>query len=414
MNSEASTAPSPPRRRLLVAFGIKGYPWFWGSMFWTSAGLSARMVAQSWLILDLTGASAPLWLGVAATLSSVGTIGLAPLGGIAADRFDRRHILLVTQGMNMLGSVLLGTLIVADWVRLWHVLAIMMVQGLSMSVDTPTRNALTFDLAGKRSILNAMSANYLAMDLTRMVSPVASGLLTAKLGPGVAFFFVGATYLIGSGCVAMLPAAPRSPRATASVWRSLKEGIAYAARVPSIRAIMIMDLVTSLFAFSYMIMLPVFARDVLDLGPTGLGVLMAAPGLGAFAMGVVIASWPGVHLGHRGFFMSAVGFSTGVLLFSQSPWFPLSLVFLVLLGLCAAWYNSMATSLIQVAASDELRGRMVGIQVFTWGGVSLGGLLAGVFASVIGAPLSVGALAVVSTAISARMLLRAKHYTRQA
>ncbi len=397
---------------MFVAFRIKGYIWFWTSMFWSSAGMSGRMLAQGWLVLELTDEnSAPLWLGVLAAVRSVGSTLLSPFGGIVIDRFDRRHILVVLQMFNMSTSLVLGTLVVTGWVALWHVIGISLLQGLVQAVSMPARNALTFDLAGRESLLNAMSANYLAGDIMRIFSPVIAGVITDLSGTSGAFFFLAGSFIVATYCVMRLPPTEITRRRRQSVWASIRDGVGYASKNPNMRVIMILDVLMSIFAYSSLFMLPVFARDVLGVGATGLGVLMGLMGVGSVAVSTIIASSPSLKPTHVRYFLSSLGYAAAVILWAVSPWYAMAAVFLTFNGVMNGWFNSISSSLVQVAASDEYRARMIGLQGFTWGTFSLGGLTTGAAATLIGVPAALAGIAAIPAVASIWFLIVARRYS---
>lgn len=408
--------PPEPRRRLFVAFNIRGYLWFWVSMFWSSAGMSGRMLAQGWLVVDLTdesGASAPLWLGILSAVRAVGSTFLSPIGGVIIDRFDRRYLLVVLQTLNMSTSLVLGTLVVMDWVQMWHLIVISLSQGIIMAVSMPTRNAVTFDLAGRESLMNAMSANYLASDIMRIASPVIAGIITDHVGIGGAFFFLAGSFIVATYCVLRLPPTEMKPRPQRSMWASVTEGASYSLRNRNLRMIMIMDVLMSMFAYSAQLMLPFFARDVLDTSATELGILMGASGVGSLVMGSIIASSTSLKPTHVRFLIASLGYSAMVVGWALSPWFALAATFLFLNGIASGAFNSISSSLIQVVSPEEYRGRMIGLQGLTWGSMSLGGMAVGGAASLVGVTLALSGLAAIPAFFSLVYLAGAKQFSTE-
>ena len=367
-------------------------------MFWSSAGMSGRMLAQGWLVVDLTdesGASAPLWLGILSAVRAVGSTFLSPIGGVIIDRFDRRYLLVVLQTLNMSTSLVLGTLVVMDWVQMWHLIVISLSQGIIMAVSMPTRNAVTFDLAGRESLMNAMSANYLASDIMRIASPVIAGIITDHVGIGGAFFFLAGSFVVATYCVLRLPPTEMKPRPQRSMWASVTEGASYSLRNRNLRMIMVMDVLMSMFAYSAQLMLPFFARDVLDTSATELGILMGASGVGSLVMGSIIASSTSLKPTHVRFLIASLGYSAMVVGWALSPWFALAATFLFLNGIASGAFNSISSSLIQVVSPEEYRGRMIGLQGLTWGSMSLGGMAVGGAASLVGVTLALSGLAAI-------------------
>ncbi|MBI4233528.1 MAG: MFS transporter [Chloroflexi bacterium] len=404
--SPAGTPPAAEGPRFLLAFRHTGYPWFWGNVLAVSSASTLEVMAQGWLVLEIT--DSPLWVGIAAGLRGLSTLLFSLPGGVLADRVDRRRLLAVGQGVNGLVALALAMLTLTGAIQLWHILVAAFLYGTVMAMLWPARNALVFDLVGRRALLNANAANFMAMSAMRIVSPLAGGLLIAATGVSSAYFLICTAYAIALGLLVRVPRQLGGPQGGQPVLGVLQGAIESAFRPGVLRSLLFMSLLTEVFGFSYHFMLPVMARDVLRVGASGLGLLTSAGGAGGLAATLLVASlgdvrWKGVLL-----VAAAAGFGLFLVLFAASPWFPLSLVLLGMAAAMAATYDTALGTLLQSIVPDRMRGRTMGLYVFTFGFTPLGGFQAGAIAGFLGAPIAiaVGGALVVANALRLLPLAR--------
>lgn len=372
----------------------------------SNIGSWMQIVAQGWLVLSLT--NSPFYLGLVGLVRAVPTILLSLIGGVLADRFDRRRILIVTQSVAMTASILLAALVVADVVTVWHILAISFVSSVFFAADNPTRQALVPDLVGKERLTSAIGLNSAAWNGAAVIGPSIAGILIAAVGVAGAFTLNAASYLAVMGVVITLPELPRYTNAKRSVAGQLADGMRYILSQRAIWGILLLIAIPSLGARPYIQMMPVFARDILGLGATGYGVLMAASGIGALIGAFIVTSLGGST--RRGMILIVVTASLGVTLvgFASSHWLIPSLAFVVAVGCAATLMMSLANALLQGLVPGEMRGRVMSVySLIAAGFMPLGSMLLGSLGSLIGVPLAVGlggALTIVTAILSAQML----------
>lgn len=354
-------------------------------------GTWMQSVAQGWLVLEIT--NSPFYVGFVSALGSLGVLLFTLYGGVVADRTDKRRIIVITQSLSMLPALLLAVLVWTHTVTVGQVMALAGFLGVVNAFDIPTRQAFMVDMVGKDDLVNAIALNSSLFNATRIVGPAVAGILIGVAGVGMCFFLNGLSYLaVIAGLLAMrLPAFVRRP-ATSSVWQGLREVLAFIRSDRRVSTLVILSAVLSVFGFPVLVMMPVFARDILHAGASGYGVMMASVGGGAMlgALGIAIAS----HRIVKGRTLVTGGTAFGVLivLFALSASFALSLALLALAGCAMIVNNALTNTLLQTLVPDHLRGRVMGFYSFVFVGMApLGAFQAGVFAERIGTPWAVAA-----------------------
>lgn len=362
-------------------------------LLWTSTllwSLSRWMetVVLGWLVLDITGS--PFMVGVITAARSFPFLLFGALGGVVADRVPSRPRLLVyAQSGIVLVTIVVVFLVTSGLVQVWHLVAAAFLSGTAMAFDQPTRQSLVYDLV-REDLVNALAMNSSAWNVARMLGPAVGGVLLAGAGPGACFIAMAVAQLIGVLCIQRVGAPPRArPVQTGSVWQNLKEGLGYAWRNPVPRTLLLVEAVTDAAALPYVfVLMPVFARDVLAVGASGLGFMTASVGIGALA-GALSIALIGDRIRKGLVLMIAVLlFGIFLFLFSQSTWYPLSLALLALTGVFNSIQINLEAILLQTTVPEDMRGRMMGAYVVTWGVMPIGNLQAGAVAAWAGAPLA--------------------------
>ena len=391
--------PSLVQSNLLMAFRIPAYRWIWTSSVLASNGSMSYTLVQGWLILELT--DSPLMVGLAPGLSGVASLIFSSLGGILADRLDRRKLVMASMVSQALVVLVVGVLTTADIIRIWHLLVAAVVMGTVRALQGPARSSLTYDMVGRDVMMNAMAGQFMALHGTSMIGPLVAGSLLASIGPGPLFLGVAALGLVAASLLLPLQRPPRSQRPAGSFWQNFREGIAYVANDRLIRTVMLTILLTESLGFPARTMFPVVVRDLLHAGPFVLGLLSTVWGIGGVTAAVLLSSLGNVRNKGWLFMASALGFGVLLVLFAFSRSIPLSLTLLFLAGAFAVTYDTMATTLLQLLADDRMRGRVMGLYQVVLSGVSMGGLLIGGLASAFGvtAAISINGAAVTLNAV---------------
>ena len=381
-------APRRPRIRAFQALADRNYRLLWIANFLFYQAQWMDMLVLGWLVVDMTGS--PLRLAVVFFVRMGLGLYISIAGGVLLDRFDRRKLVLVVQLGNASMAGIMAFLLLMGWLQFWHILPIVLGAGIFGSLDFMLRRTLVSDVVKRQHLTNALALEASALTSGMAVGPLAGGLIIDVLGAGysyltILFMFVACFFLLS----ALRTKGNIATRVNESLVRSFIQGIGYVVRHPVLLPAIAVTLVMNMFVFTYAQFLPVFAKDILMIGPAGLGVMGASVGLGAFT-GTLIQA-PFGNFSHRGWvYLGGSTITTiGALLFAASEWFSVSLATLFLAGLGLAAFHSMQGVVLLSAASDEMRGRVMSILMFGIGGASLGVLMVGAMASVWGTPLAV-------------------------
>src|SRR5580704_1980959 len=373
--------------------------YFFGQMT-SLLGSWLQSVAQVWLVYRLTGSS--FQLGLAVFIGQAPLLFLSPIGGLIADRYPRRWVVVATQTISMLLAFVLAALALRGHVHLWQILAVAGLQGIINAIDVPTRHALVSEIVDADNLLNAVALNSSIFSNASSVAPLIAGFLVATVGEGWCFAINGATYLaVIAGLLMMRLEEHRKDRGTQSALSSVREGFHFVHDTAPIRRILVGLAVVSLLGAPFTVLMPIFAAKILHAGPRGLGLLMSANGLGSLIGSGVLASRRGLTgLGPWIVFGSA-GLGAALILFSLSRSFAVSLTILSVAGFCLFYEITASNTLIQAMSPNALRGRVIAIlSMLILGVAPFGALMAGFLAEHFGAPLTVavGGLACVAGA----------------
>jgi MFS family permease len=357
-----------------------------GGAFVGTLGTWMQATAQGWLVLDLT--DSPGLLGVTSAAATAPTLLLSLVAGVLADRVDRRRLLVLTQLAAAALAATLGLLTITGAVQFWHVVLIAFLAGCAGALGLPAFQAVVSTLVDRSVIGNAVALNSAQFNLGRILGPTLAGAAIAAGGLALAFWTNAIGLLIVALVIATLPiASPASLiRVEASLWSNLMDGIDAMRRDPIIRVLVLLAAVPALFVLNYMVLMPVYARDVLAIGAPGLGLLTAAIGSGALAgaLGVALLRPSG---GSGRLLLAGLSLAAGALVvFAVSRWLPLSLAALAVLGASQVAYYATTNTLIQVLVAPRLRGRVMSLYILTsLGVIPMGNLLAGIVAERFGA-----------------------------
>jgi predicted MFS family arabinose efflux permease len=380
---------SEPERRAgsrfsgLRPFSSRGYRYLFVGTMLTMTGNFMQMVAQGWLIYDLT--DSPTWLGIVSFARGLPMLILSLVAGVVVDRFDRRTVLVVAQGLTALVAIVQAGLIYTNLVQPWHVAVLAFVAGCLFVLIIPARQALVSTTIERGQLGPAIALMSTGQNSGRVLGPALAGLLIAALGVAMSFAVQAAGFVLALLCAAMLgPRPPVSSARKGSPLGSLLAGVRYVWEDPTVLALTSLQAIPAFLIMPYTQLLPIFARDILHTGPDGLGMLMMANGIGSVLGAVLIVLLP---FRRQGIFLFASLASFGLLLavFATSTWLPLSTGIMGLLGAAQAIYLASNNTLVQVATPDELRGRVMSVYMMTWGLMPLGSLPQGALADWLGA-----------------------------
>ena len=376
-----------PRRGMFSSLSHRPFRRYWIGLFLSNIGTWMQVVAQGWLVLRLSDSA--FMLGLVGFLGSIPTLLLAPLAGVAADRLDRRKLLLTTQSTSIGCALLLAAATGFRFASVPLVGAIAVVNGLSNAFTMPSHQSLFLDLVGREDLLNAISLNSMQFNLSRVIGPMVAGLTIAAFGETGCFALNAISYLAVIAALASLPSMRRRRAPSRGAWIDLRIGLRFARRRPVILPLLGVAAALAVFGTPAVTLAPLFARRLLHVGPEGLGGMLSAVGLGAAASALAIASRGDLPNKGRAVIACALGFAASLLGLALSRQYVASLLCLALLGASMSSSASLINTLLQTSAPDRLRGRVISLYALAWLGlVPVGNLQAGAVAERFGAAAS--------------------------
>jgi MFS family permease len=348
-----------------------------------------QSTAQGWLVLGLTDSQ--FALGATSAVSTAPILLLSVFAGVLADRLDLRYLLAATQIAAAAVALVLAVLTVSGAVQYWQVLVLAALAGAAGALSQPAFQAVVSTIVDRSAIGNAVALNSAQFNLSRVLGPTVAGLVIAAGSLALAFFANAIGLVVVALVMLTLPIrrASGAGRVEASMWANLLDGIRYVRAERTIALLVLLAAIPALFILNYLVLMPVFARDILGIGAPGLGLLNASLGIGALTGALLVAILrPGGGSGR----LALVGLgmaSIGLIVFGLSTWVPLSCVALAVLGASQVAYYATTNTLIQVLVSPRLRGRVLSLYVMTsLGVIPFGNLIAGAIAERFGAPLA--------------------------
>jgi len=400
-------APIPPPRRpprVFAALRYRNYRLYWFGQVVSLVGTWMQSVSQPWLVLLLGGS--PIQLGIVLALQFAPSMVLAPLGGVIADRGDKRRLLMATQSVAMLQAAIFFALTITNTIQIWQIMVLAFALGLVNAVDMPVRQSFAAELVPREDLLNAIALNSASFNLARVLGPAVAGVTLALWGPAFNFATNAVSYLaVLIALTRMDPSAilrvPR-PAMYGSVRSSLAEGIRYAVRTPTVLWPLVLLGGMSIFGMNFQTLIPLFARFTMHLNADGYGLLYAAMGAGSLVGSISLAFAGGRRPLMRLILGGGIGFVVfeTVLSISRSPLAVYPTI--ALIGLFAMLMINTINVVVQNSVPDELRGRVMALYVTVFAGTSpIGGLFAGGVAQIWGASTAFLAGAVLAGAVLA-------------
>lgn len=356
---------------------------YWCGALTSNIGTWMQMVAQGWLVYQLT--SSAFMLGAVSFATSAPVLLFSLYGGVLADRFERRRLMVWTQTASMLLAFGLAFLTLRGVVTVWQIMAIAFLNGVANAFNTPVRQSIISDLVKKEDLQNAIAINSTQFQTSRTLGPALAGLTLAAVGPGWCFFINAMSFVAVIWTLLVMDVPPLPARRKSGTLSSIRDALRYVKNEQTIFALLLVAGIPALFLMPYQMMMPAFAESVLRAGPTGLGMLQSAAGAGAVAGALTIASLPKEwRTGTTQFGAIFVG-GFALEAFGLSKIFGLSLVSLFVVGFAQMSYNALNQSFLQHQIVDEMRGRVLSLLTLTTFGLQpFGAMIAGLLASALG------------------------------
>jgi MFS family permease len=368
-------------------------------------GTWMQSAAMSWLVYRLTGSS--LLLGTVGFASQIPSFLLSPIGGIIADRLNRRRILIITQSLAMIQALTLSALVLTQNIRVWQIIVLSILSGLIFAFDAPTRQSFIVDMTEDRSVLsNAIALNSSIFNSARIVGPAVAGVIIAAIGEGLCFLLNGISYIaVIASLVAMVITQQQNTQRNEPVWSGIAEGFKYTIGFQPIRYVLLLLAFISLMGMPYTVLMPIFAGTILHGNSRTYGFLVAASGFGALIGALYLASRKSVLGLGRWIVIAAILFGAGLIIFALSRTTWLSAAILAVTGFGMIVQMASSNTIIQTIVEEDKRGRVMSFYTMAFIGTApFGSLIAGAMGNKIGAPNTVilgGAFCIISAILFA-------------
>jgi MFS family permease len=393
---------------MTVALTHRNFRLLWLGALTSSIGTWMQRVAQAWLIVTLTGSASAFYLGLDSFAGEAPILLFTLVGGVVADRRDRRHMMLISQVTQMAVALLLAGLIFTGSIEIWMVLTLSFISGCAQAFGGPAYQSLIPTLVGKEHLPNAVALNSIQFNLARVIGPIVAGVALASFGMVACFGLNGVSFLFVIAAILALRDIHVPPAATVSMVDQMKDGLRYVRNSRNLRAVTLLGFIGAFLGLPLLTFLPVITKDVFQQDVAFYSRLMTFSGAGAVT-GALTVAYIGKHqhIGRLLLIFLAL-FGTVMALFSLSRTPALSATLLFVAGALLVMSFSLTTSLAQLLAPGELRGRVVSIYMVAFrGGSPLGGLAAGMLATQLGsAPLVLRVNGILLTLIALFFLVR--------
>jgi MFS family permease len=392
---------------MAAALTYRDFRVLWCGAMTSTIGTWMQKVAQSWLILTITGSSSAFFLGLDAFLGELPILLFTLIGGVVADRHDRRHLLLTSQYVQMAAAFTLAGLVYWDVVHIWHVLALSVVTGLAQAFGGPAYQSLLPSLVSKAHVPNAIAFNSIQFNLARVIGPLLAGAALAAFGMVACFGLNGLSFLAVIVAIMSLHIRHIPPTTTTRMHQELKSGFTFVRTNPGLIGLSVLGFATTFLGNPVLTFLPLFTQNVFGGDVNQYTYLMAAAGGGAVT-GALVVAWLG-RFRHMGLTLLVLQLVFGVIvaLFALTHLFWLNAILLFGGGACMVMVFAMLSSLVQLNAPNEMRGRVMSIYMVAFrGGMPVGSLIGGWLATLTSAPAVLFVNGVLLTVVAAWFLLK--------
>jgi len=373
----------------IPAFKSKNYTLYFIGQFVSMIGTWLQVVAEGWLIFQLSHSA--FYVGLSAAASTLPSLFLSLIGGVIVDRFSKKKIIIITQACSMVLAFILGILTITNSITVWHIIILAFLLGVVQAIDIPARHAYISELVDDKALLtSAIALNSTIYNGARVIGPTIAGILIGLFGLGMAFIFNSISYIAVIIALAYINTRPIVPKIHSSPIKAIREGLKYAFSHPIIKSLLISSAFISVFGWSYSTLMPVIAKDVFNLDAAGLGFLYAATGLGALLATIIISAYSHKINAYIFIVGGNIIFALGLLLFSFTTSLLFAYIFLFIIGFSLVGMFAMINTTIQHAVNDQMRGRVMSIySLFFMGFAPLGNFEIGYVADKFGTEIAI-------------------------
>ena len=407
--SAATVTPAENRKpsffgRVFRALQYRDFRLMWLGACTSTIGTFVQQFAQSWLVLDIT--KDPFYLGLDLFLGMTPIMLFSLVGGVFADRFDRRKLLLTSQYIQMTCAFILTVLFYTHTVRIWHILTLSFFVGCGQSVGGPAYSALLPTLVNAEDLQNAIALNSIQFNLARIIGPTIGGLAYTALGATWCFGLNGLSFIAVIISLYLIHVKFIPARTSVPIWTSMKEGFQFIRQRDGMSALVVLAFLMTLLGFSMVGFLPVFVQQVFKQGPKTYQLLLICSGAGSLTGGAIVA-WLG-KLKHQGLVALIImaGLGVAIASFALSHWLALSSLLIFTAGMATMASASLLLTTVQLVVSDDMRGRVMSVyNVAFRGGMPIGNLAMGALIPIFGVSPSVACSGSLLAALALYFLL---------
>jgi predicted MFS family arabinose efflux permease len=376
-------------RRVFQAFQYRDFRLMWFGACTSSIGTWMQIVAQGWLIYRLS--HSPFLLALDQFLGGIPIFLFSLIGGVVADRAERRKILLGSQYVQMASATILTVLVATGHVHVWHLLCLSFISGLAQAFGGPAYHALIPTLVKREDMPNAIALNSIQFNMAVTIGPALAGMALAKLGEQWCFGLNALSFLAPIISLSMITARYLPEKTTESIFGSLKEGIVFVRKQGSMEALIVLAFCMTALSMPMRTYIPVFVKDVFHRGPETYGNLLSLMGIGSICGSLIVAGMGNASHKGRIALTGLISLGAGIAVFSLSRSLPLSYAMLGLVGASMMSVFATVTSLVQMTATNQMRGRVMSVYNCAFrGGMPMGNLLSGWLVPVFTAPVVLG------------------------
>lgn len=396
------SAPSPGEGTFDVLRQNPAFRRLWMATVSTTLGQWMQSTAIGWLALDLSNKSS--FVGLVAFAAGIPFLFVSIPGGLLLDRFDRRKILIFCQVIAAVCAVLISVDVIGDFVRTWHLLVFAFVNGSLQAIMNPAQQAIVPSLVSRARLTNGIALMSAGQNMTRVVGPSVAGAIIGLAGTGAAFLCQAVALVVALVLLVTASFPEMSTKRAVTSLGSVFDGARIVWNRPDLRAIISLVSITILLVFPYLSFLSVFARDVMEIGPEGLGILMASSGFGAVIGSIFVATRKQQATG-KALVITGIIYGSNIAAFAVAPSLLWAVPLLVLAGFLGSAYVSSVNAGLQHRISDESRGRVMSIYMLTWGFTPIGAIMIGEIASRYGISETIAASALLGNLLLAALYL---------
>ena len=383
-------------KRVFKAFEYRDFRLLWFGACTSSVGTWMQAVAQNWLVLELT--NSPFLLGLDSFLGQIPIFLFSLIGGVVADRADRRKLLVGSQIVQMTCAFLLASLFAMSMVKVWHILSLSFVVGLAQAFGGPAYQALIPTLVSPKDLSNAIALNSIQFNLARVIGPMLGGIALTSMGAAWCFTFNGVSFIAVIISLLLLPVRPIAAKTGASVLTSIKEGLRFIDQHAGMSPLIAIAFLMTMLGIPIMVFLPVVVRDVFHMGPKVFTLMLCISGAGAVVGALTVAAFGHIHNKGQVALLTLIVLGALMTGFGLSRSLELSCILLFASSAALVAVFAMISSLVQLIAPDEMRGRVMSVyNVAFRGGMPIGSLISGqlVGSTSVGAVLAVNGIALI-------------------